>query len=68
VANVPGVVGGALFAAAVDAWQFLELERELDVLRERTRPLRWFEQTRANDERRRRDATARRAADPRTPY
>jgi hypothetical protein len=68
VAKLPGVIGCALCAAAVDAWQFLELERELDVFRERTRPLRWFEQTRADDQRRRGDATARRAADPRTPY
>ena len=39
LANLAGVLGGALFAAGVAVWQFLDLERELDVLRERTRPL-----------------------------
>lgn len=64
LANLPGVVGGALFAAAVDAWQFLELDRELAELRQRTRPLTSAQQMRADEDAMRRQESLRRAADP----
>ena len=62
MANLAGVVGGALFAAGVDVWQFLELDRELEMLRQRTRPLTAGQQMRADEDALRRQASILRAA------